>query len=136
MLDHVPWRSKHPLLASHIRLERIWYYHSLKLVWKRQPNKVYETNHLSYVSEIICNGKQGDHSNCKICKMMTSNEYNFKPTKCAVFAQSSWFIFHTGCVRLVNVLFFCFLLVYFEFKKIGHVYNMLLCIELIRRYAR
>jgi hypothetical protein len=31
----------------------------------------------------------------------------------------------------------CFLLVYFEFKKeIGHMYNMLLCIELIRRYAR
>ena len=51
-------------------------YPSSRPVWKRQSNKLYETNHSAYVPVIICNRKQGHYNDCRICEMIL-NDINY-----------------------------------------------------------
>jgi hypothetical protein len=76
----------HPLLTSRTRREAlvnirhsIRNYPLSKPIWKQQSKKGYEANHSAYKSVIICNRKQGHHSDRGIYEMITLNEIHFHP---------------------------------------------------------
>jgi hypothetical protein len=80
----VPKRSKHPLLTH-----RAPFIRESGLVSMERSLTEYEINHSAYRSVIICNCKQGHHSECRICDMITLNEIRYNPA-ISTFFVSSW----------------------------------------------
>jgi hypothetical protein len=69
---------KHPLLTGHTRrapIPEIRY--TGLLVWKRQSNKEYETSQSAYWPVIICNRKEGHHSDRRNIKILTFKKTHY-----------------------------------------------------------